>query len=343
MTILVTGGAGFIGTHTLVELDAADHSFVVVDNFSNSSQKALTAVEKITNKPICFFDVDVRNEEALQQIFENQAAAGRPITTVIHFAALKSVSESVSHAVRYYDNNIGGLLKLLGAMTKSNVNNIVFSSSATVYGDPEALPFEENHPVRPKNPYGHTKAMAEQILDDWAKQDKKNKAIALRYFNPIGAHPSGIIGEDPNGVPNNIFPYITRVALGHLPWLNIFGNDYSTVDGTGVRDYLHVVDLAKAHELSVRYLEKSSEGFFKAVNLGTGTGTSVFQLVQSFELQCGVSIPYQIATRRNGDVSSAWANPQLAKNLIGWTAKLSIADMCRDGWNWQYKNPRGYN
>lgn len=339
-TLLVTGGAGYIGSHTLVELIQAGMRPVVFDNFSNSSLEAVRRVERITNNRIELIEGDVRDARALDAAFASIAAEGTPVSCVLHFAALKAVGESVAQPLRYYDNNVHGTTVLLEAMRRAGVRRMVFSSSATVYGEPEALPYQEDHRIAPTNPYGATKAMVEQILQDVCVADPEFSAVTLRYFNPIGAHPSGLIGEDPQGDPNNLFPYITRVAVGRLPELAVFGNDYDTVDGTGVRDYLHVVDLARGHVKAVSYAN-SATGFV-AVNLGTGNGTSVLELVEAFSRVTGRTIPRRISARRPGDIAQAWADPTLARTLLDWVATHSIDQMCADGWRWQSDNPQGY-
>lgn len=341
-SLLVTGGAGYIGSHTLIELISAGYRPVVVDNYANSSPDVLSRVESLTGCAIERVQADVRDAAALDAVFERSRAAGKPIRCVIHFAALKAVGESVQKPLDYYDNNICGTLSLLQAMERAGVDQIIFSSSATVYGEPEALPYVESHRIAPTNPYGQTKAMVEQILSDWCLARAGRTAIALRYFNPIGAHASGLIGEAPSGIPNNLFPYIAQVAVGKREKLQVFGDDYDTVDGTGVRDYLHVVDLARGHVKAADFAAQSGSGFV-AINLGTGTGTSVLQLMEAFEHASDKSIPYAVVQRRPGDVAAAWADASLAKRLLGWSAELSIQDMCRDGWRWQSQNPDGYS
>lgn len=339
-SLLVTGGAGYIGTHTLVELVAAGMRPVVLDNFSNSVPEALRRVEALAGTSIPLVRADVQDASALDAVFAECAQRGEPVSCVLHFAALKAVGESVSDPLRYYDNNVHGTLVLLEAMRRAGVHRLVFSSSATVYGEPDSLPYTESHRIAPTNPYGATKAVVEQVLHDLCVAEPGFSAVTLRYFNPIGAHPSGMIGEDPQGDPNNLFPYITRVAIGRLPALNVFGNDYPTVDGTGVRDYLHVVDLARGHVKAVQYAA-SAQGFV-AVNLGTGRGTSVLELADAFTRVTGREIPRTIAARRPGDIASAWADASLARSLLGWSAVHSIEEMCADGWRWQSRNPQGY-
>jgi len=339
-SLLVTGGAGYIGTHTLVELVAAGMRPVVLDNFSNSVPEALRRVETLTGVSIPLVRGDVRDAKVLDAVFADCAQRGAPVSCVLHFAALKAVGESVSDPLRYYDNNVHGTLVLIDAMRRAGVRRLVFSSSATVYGEPESLPYTETHRIAPTNPYGATKAMVEQVLQDLCVADPAFSAVTLRYFNPIGAHPSGLIGEDPQGDPNNLFPYITRVAIGRLPALNVFGDDYPTVDGTGVRDYLHVVDLARGHVKAVQYAG-NAQGFV-AINLGTGRGTSVIELADAFTRVTGREIPRHIVARRPGDIASAWADASLARNLLQWGAIHSIDEMCADGWRWQSRNPQGY-
>jgi len=333
-TVLVTGGAGYIGTHTMVELLGSGYDVVCLDNFSNSSPEAIKRVEKIAGKRVTTVTGDVRDREVMSRVFK------RPIDGVIHFAALKAVGESVARPVDYYGNNVGGTLALLDAMNERGVHHIVFSSSATVYGVPSQLPIEESAPVRPVNPYGHTKAMVEQILSDWCAADAKHTAISLRYFNPIGAHESGMIGEDPHDVPNNLFPFITQVAIGKLEKLTIWGNDWPTHDGTGVRDYLHVMDLARGHVNALEYTLANAG--YTTVNLGTGHATSVLQMIAAFEAASGKQISFAIGPRRPGDIAACWADPSLAQRLLGWQAKGSVEQACADGWRWQQQNPNGY-
>ncbi len=332
--VLATGGAGYIGSHTMVELLAAGFDVICVDNFSNSSPEAVKRVEKIAGKRVTLVNGDVRDREVMARVFH------RPIDAVVHFAALKAVGESVAMPVQYYDSNVGGTLALLEAMDARQVTRIVFSSSATVYGVPDKLPLTEDAPVRPINPYGRTKAMVEQILQDWCGADGSRSAISLRYFNPIGAHPSGTIGEDPQDTPNNLFPFMAQVAVGRQERLNIWGGDWPTADGTGVRDYLHVVDLALGHVAGIEYAQGHSG--FKAINLGTGQGTSVLQMVRTFEAATGRAIPHVIAPRRDGDVAACWADASLARKLLRWEARRTIAEACADGWRWQSTHPNGY-
>ncbi len=335
--ILVTGGAGYIGSHTVVELLDNGYDVVVVDNLSNSSKESLNRVEQITGKTVKFYENDIADMDAMGKIFEEN-----DIDAVIHFAGLKAVGESVEKPLEYYKNNISGTLNMCEVMRKHNVKNIIFSSSATVYGDPETVPITEECPKGTcTNPYGWTKSMLEQILMDFNVADPEWNVILLRYFNPIGAHKSGMIGEDPNGIPNNLMPYITKVATKQLEKLNVWGNDYPTPDGTGVRDYIHVVDLAKGH---VKALEKIVENpGVKIYNLGTGKGYSVLEVVENFKEASGVDVPYVIGPRRPGDIAECYADPSLAKEELGWEAEFGIREMCADSWNWQKNNPSGYN
>ena len=335
--ILVTGGAGFIGSHTVVELQEAGYDVVVMDNLSNSSEKSLERVQKITGKAVPFYKADILDREALEQIFSEQE-----IGAVIHFAGLKAVGESVEKPWEYYENNIAGTLTLVDVMRKHNVKNIIFSSSATVYGNPAFIPITEECPKgQCTNPYGWTKSMLEQILSDIQKADPEWNVILLRYFNPIGAHKSGTIGENPNGIPNNLMPYITQVAVGKRQELGVFGNDYNTHDGTGVRDYIHVVDLAQGHVKALKKIEENAG--LKIYNLGTGVGYSVLDVVKNFEDATGVKIPYSIKPRRAGDIDSCYADASLAKEELGWEAKYGIREMCEDSWRWQKNNPNGYD
>jgi UDP-glucose 4-epimerase len=333
-TVLVTGGAGYIGSHTIVELLASGYDVICLDNFCNSSAEAVKRVEKIAGKRITTVIGDVRDREVLARVFH------RPIDGVMHFAALKAVGESVEEPVAYYDNNVGGALALLDAMDRKGVRCFIFSSSATVYGAPDRLPLTESAPIQPVNPYGQTKAIVEQVLRDWCRANAAHTAVSLRYFNPIGSHPSGMIGEDPQDIPNNLFPYITQVAIGKRERLTVHGNDWPTIDGTGVRDYLHVVDLARGHVAALEYA-KTHPGYI-AVNLGTGHGTSVLEMVKAFESAAGKTIPYAIGPRRDGDIAACWADPSLAQRLFGWKAELDVKRACADGWRWQQQNPNGY-
>lgn len=333
--ILVTGGAGYIGSHTVLELLNAGYGVVVIDNLCNSSAESLKRVEKICGKKLRFYEGDVANRTLLDNIFKENA-----ISAVIHFAGLKAVGESVEKPLEYYTNNIGCTFTLLAAMRTAGVHKLVFSSSATVYGEPERLPLTEDCRLSVTNPYGATKLMIENILTDVAKADKYFNAILLRYFNPVGAHESGLIGEDPKGIPNNLMPYVAQVASGKRSRVNVFGNDYPTPDGTGVRDYIHVVDLARGH---IAALEKCNDAGVHIYNLGTGKGYSVLQLIKAFGKACGKEIPYQIVGRRAGDVPECYACSDKAEKELGWRAELSLEDMCASQWNWQSKNPDGYN
>lgn len=335
MAILVTGGAGYIGSHTCVELLSAGYEIIVLDNLSNSKPESLSRVKEITGKDFLFYEVDLLDRKRLEDVFSNHS-----IEAVIHFAGLKAVGESVSIPLHYYHNNITGTLVLCDVMKKYGVKNLVFSSSATVYGMPERVPISEDFPLSATNPYGRTKLMIEEILRDLHIADDSWSITLLRYFNPIGAHESGRIGEDPNGIPNNLMPFITQVAVGKRKELQVFGNDYPTVDGSGVRDYIHVVDLALGHLKALERV-KSSIGV-DAINLGTGTGYSVLEMVTAFEKAAGVKVPYKIVERRPGDVAVCYADPSKAKNVLGWTAVRGIEDMCRDSWRWQENNPNGY-
>lgn len=336
MAILTTGGAGYIGSHTCIELTKAGYDVVVVDNLDNSSEKSLERVEKIVGKKIKFYKDDVRDRDAMRKIFtENN------IEAVIHFAGLKAVGESVRKPIEYYDNNLISTLVLLEVMREFDCKKIVFSSSATVYGVAKEMPLTEDMPLGAINPYGRTKYFIEEMLRDVYVSDNTWSIALLRYFNPIGAHESGTIGEDPKGIPNNLMPYIAQVAVGRLEKLHVFGNDYNTVDGTGVRDYIHVVDLAEGHVKAVDWALKN-EGC-EAINLGTGNGVSVLQLREAFVKASGADVPYVIDPRRPGDPDEVYANAQKAKDLLGWEAKKNVDDMCKDSWNWQSNNPNGYN
>lgn len=336
MNILVTGGAGYIGSHTCIELLNAGYEVTVVDNLSNASSESIRRVEKITGKKIAFHEVDIRDKEGLQRIF-----AADQIDAVIHFAGLKAVGESVKKPLEYYQNNLEGTMTLCEVMRENGCRNMIFSSSATVYGNPAFIPITEDCPKGTcTNPYGWTKWMLEQILTDLHTADPEWNVVLLRYFNPIGAHPSGLIGEDPKGIPNNLLPYVTQVAIGKLPHLNIFGDDYQTHDGTGVRDYIHVMDLAEGH---VRALSKIRENCgVKIYNLGTGKGYSVLDIVHAFEKACGKALPCVIAPRRAGDIDCCYSDPHKAAEELGWTARYGIEEMCRDSWHWQSMNPNGY-
>ncbi|NLJ89589.1 MAG: UDP-glucose 4-epimerase GalE [Clostridiales bacterium] len=336
MSILVTGGAGYIGSHTCVELLKSGYDVVVVDNLSNSSEKSLDRVEEITGKKVTFYKADILDREALTKIFEKENIEG-----VIHFAGLKAVGESVEKPLEYYNNNIVGTLVLCDVMRKFNVKSIVFSSSATVYGNPKTVPISESFPLSATNPYGRTKLMLEEIFRDLYVADNEWRIVLLRYFNPIGAHESGLIGEDPKGIPNNLVPYITQVAVGKLEKLRVFGDDYDTHDGTGVRDYIHVVDLAIGHVKALDRI-KDNTGVF-TYNLGTGIGYSVLDMVKAFSKVVGKDIPYEVSPRRPGDIPTCYADPTLAKEELNWVAERDLDKMCEDSWRWQKNNPNGYN
>ncbi|HLS51602.1 MAG TPA: UDP-glucose 4-epimerase GalE [Burkholderiaceae bacterium] len=336
MTILVTGGAGYIGSHAVLELLNANYSVVVLDNLSNSSPTALKRVAKLAGKAASFIEGDVRDAELLAQVF-----AKHRFQAVMHFAGLKAVGESVEQPLRYYQNNVNGTMTLCDAMAKAGVFQLVFSSSATVYGEAETMPLTEQNPLgQPSNPYGRTKLISEQFLHDLSAADSRWAIGALRYFNPIGAHSSGDIGEDPLGIPNNLLPYISQVAIGRLPYLSIFGNDYPTPDGTGVRDYIHVVDLVLGHLAALPFLENNKG--FHVWNLGTGRGHSVLEMVKAYESVCKKPIAYQIKPRRPGDVATCWSDPSKAHQQLNWQATRTLSDMVNDSWRWQSKNPRGY-
>ena len=335
MAILLTGGAGYIGSHTMVEFLNAGRDIVVVDNFVNSKPESLKRVREITGKDFKFYETDLLDKAALDRIFSEN-----DITGVIHFAGLKAVGESVSMPLRYYHNNLTGTLNLLRSMQEKGVNTIVFSSSATVYGKPESVPIREDFPLSTTNPYGETKLMIERILKDATVADKNLSVSVLRYFNPIGAHKSGRIGEDPQGIPNNLLPYVAQVATGKLACLNVFGNDYNTHDGTGVRDYIHVVDLARAHLLALERAEKRTG--IDYFNIGTGVGYSVLDVVKAYEKVSGKKINYKIAPRRPGDIDECYADPSKAYCELGWRAEFNLEDMCRDSFRWQSQNPNGY-
>ena len=336
--ILVTGGAGYIGSHTVLELLEAGKEVLIFDNLSNASNESIKRVEELTGKKVVFVKGDIRDKEKLLEVFATYS-----IESVIHFAGLKAVGESVQKPLEYYDNNICGTLRLLEAMQESGCKTIVFSSSATVYGDPKTTPIKEHFPTSATNPYGRTKLFIEEILQDLYVSDHSFKIAILRYFNPVGAHKSGRIGEDPNGIPNNLMPFISQVAVGKREYLNVFGGDYDTKDGTGVRDYIHVVDLSLAHLKALEYLEKQKEA--KAplvVNIGTGQGYSVLDMVKAFEKASGKKIPYKIVDRRDGDIATCFADPSYAKEVLGWEAVRGVDAMCEDAWRWQKNNPNGY-
>lgn len=335
MSILVTGGAGYIGSHTCVEMLLAGYDIVVADNFSNSKPGVLKRIEALGGRSFKFYKVDIRDREGLEKVF-----AENEIEAVVHFAGLKAVGESVEKPLLYYHNNVGGTVVLCQVMQEYGVKKMVFSSSATVYGSPEKMPITEDFPLRAVNPYGRTKLMIEEILQDICSSDPEWGAVLLRYFNPAGAHPSGMIGEDPDGIPNNLMPYITQVALGKRERLNVFGGDYPTPDGTGIRDYIHVVDLARGHLLALDKVLKETGVY--VYNLGTGRGYSVLEVVKAFEKVNGVKIPYVITGRRPGDVAVCYADPTRAFRELGFKTEKGLEDMCRDAWNWQQKNPEGY-
>ena len=337
MKVLLSGGAGYIGSHTAIELRSAGHDVVIVDNFSNSKPEVLRRLEKIMGAPFAFHCADVCDKAAMDKIFAEEKPEA-----IIHFAGYKAVGESVEKPLEYYRNNLDSTLTLLELMRKYGVHNIVFSSSATVYGAPDSVPINESAAVgRCTNPYGWTKYMIEIILKDACKADPSLSAVLLRYFNPIGAHESGLIGEDPQGIPNNLMPYITQVASGRLEKLHIFGNDYDTPDGTGVRDYIHVVDLARGHVCAIKYAAENKGA--DVINLGTGKGYSVLEMVKTFSEVSGVNIPYEINARRAGDIAECYADPTKAKEKLGWVAEKNLRDMCRDSWRWQKNNPHGYD
>lgn len=333
--VMVTGGAGYIGSHACVELLLAGRDVVVVDNLCNSRREVFGRIERIAGRSVAFHECDVRDQTALRDVFRAHA-----IDAVMHFAGLKAVDESVARPLAYYDNNVGGTLALCAAMAEAGVRRLIFSSSATVYGDPDAVPVREDHPLRPANPYGRGKAMVEMLLRDLADADPSWKVALLRYFNPVGAHESGLIGEDPGGVPNNLMPYVAQVAVGRRDALSVYGNDYPTPDGTGVRDYIHVVDLVRGHMAALEKLD-ALDGVL-TVNLGTGRGYSVLGMVTAFARAAGREIPYRIAPRRSGDIACCYADPALAERLLGWHAEYGLDRMCRDAWRWQSMNPNGY-
>ena len=335
MRILLTGGAGYIGSHTLLQLLQQQHELCVIDNFSNAAPEALMRVARLSNRSFDYHDATILDSGRLDEIFDNFQPEA-----VIHFAGLKAVGESDVKPLSYYEENVFGTIQLLKAMDRAKCRRIVFSSSATVYGTPHYLPYDEAHPLAPVNPYGRTKYFIEEILKDWAKTDADKAVMLLRYFNPVGAHPSGDIGEDPMGVPNNLMPFIAQVAIGRRPVLNVFGNDYDTPDGTGVRDYIHVDDLARGHAAALDYITRHKG--VEAVNLGAGKGVSVLEMVQAFEQASGVSVPLHFAPRRPGDLPQFWADASKAKRLLNWEVEKSLIDMCADVWRWQSQNPHGY-
>ncbi len=336
MKILVTGGAGYIGSHTVILLVEAGYEVVIFDNFCNSSRESIRRVEQITGRKLLTVEGDIRNRDELSAVFQEH-----PIDAVIHFAGLKAVGESVEQPLRYYDNNIYGTIVLCEVMQEHGCKSIIFSSSATVYGDPATTPITEEFPTSATNPYGRSKLFIEEILRDLYTSDPSWKIVLLRYFNPVGAHPSGTIGEDPNGIPNNLMPFITQTAVGKLSCLSVFGNDYGTEDGTGVRDYIHVMDLADGHVKALDRINSFTE--VMTINLGTGTGYSVLDMVKAFEKASGRKVPYRIAPRRAGDIAKCYADPAYAKKILDWEAKKSIDEMCEDSWRWQSSNPNGYN
>ena len=332
--ILVTGGTGYIGSHTVVELLAAGKDVLILDNYANSSPKVLERIAKISGRAPAFREGDIRDADGLRALF-----AAHRIEAVIHFAGLKAVGESVEQPLTYYDNNVNGTLCLLQAMRQAGVRRLVFSSSATVYGDPRRVPIREDFPLQATNPYGRSKLMVEEMLRDLQRAEADWQIAILRYFNPVGAHPSGLIGENPNGIPNNLMPFVAQVAVGKRAQLSVFGNDYPTPDGTGVRDYIHVVDLAQGHLAALAALARSGQSL--TVNLGTGQGYSVLDMVRAFEAASGRPVPYQIVARRAGDIATCYADPQLAGELLGWQARRGISEMCADAWRWQSMNPDG--
>ena len=337
MTVLLTGGAGYIGSHTAVELLNAGHNVVIADNYDNSNPIVAQRITQITGKPVKCYEADAADPAALERVFQENA-----IDSVIHFAGLKAVGESVRLPLDYYRNNLDSTLALLAAMEAHGVRQLIFSSSATVYGKHAALPYREDAETGPcTNPYGWTKLFIEQILRDYAAAHPDFSVVLLRYFNPVGAHESGLMGEDPRDIPNNLMPYIARVAVGTLPYLNVFGNDYPTPDGTGVRDYIHVTDLATGHMAALGYA--AAHTGVEVFNLGTGTGYSVLDMVHAFSRACGKDIPYRIAPRRSGDIAACYADVTKAREVLGWSARLDIDDMCRSAWNWQSRNPNGYD
>lgn len=333
--VIVTGGAGYIGSHTALLLLQAGYEVTIVDNFVNSSPEAIKRLEKLSGKSIPYYSLDLRNQAKLSEVFRS-----KEVDAVIHFAGLKAVGKSVKQPLLYYDNNIGSTISLLQVMAHNNVKQLVFSSSATVYGNPKNVPITESAPLHPTNPYGHTKAMIERMLQDLTASQQDWQIILLRYFNPIGAHESGEIGEDPQGIPNNLLPYVAQVAVGRQPQVKVFGNDYDTPDGTGVRDYIHVIDLARGHLAALSHMSPANTT--RIYNLGTGRGSSVLEVIQAFEKASGKPIPYSFAARRDGDIAICYADPQKANRELEWQATLSLDDACRDAWKWQSQNPDGY-
>ncbi len=336
MRILLCGGAGYIGGHTAAVLAERGHELVVADNLSNSSPRALQRLEQVVGRPVEFHRLDIRDRAGLDRVF-----AAAPFDAVVHFAALKAVGESCERPLDYFENNIGGTITLLQAMKGAGVRRLVFSSSATVYGDPDSVPVREDAPLRTTNPYGRTKLVMEQLIGDLCEADPAFRAVNLRYFNPVGAHPSGLMGEDPGGVPNNLMPYVCQVAVGRREKLSVFGGDWPTVDGTGVRDYIHVMDLAHAHADALDFLMREDRS--ATLNLGTGRGVSVLELVRAFANASGREVAYEIVGRRSGDVAEVYADPSLAGELLGWKARFDVDAMCRDAWRWQSMNPNGYD
>jgi len=334
-TILVTGGAGYIGSHTAILLIEAGYDIIIFDNFSNASKENVKRVEKLVNKPIIIVEGDIRNKNDLEKVFQSYT-----IHAVIHFAGLKAVGESVEKPLKYYDNNVYGTINLCEVMSKNNCKSIIFSSSATVYGDPASTPIDESFPTFATNPYGRSKLFIEEILRDVYLSDNEWKVVLLRYFNPIGAHASGTIGEDPSGIPNNLMPYISQTAIGKREYLSVFGDDYYTHDGTGVRDYIHVSDLAAGHVKALDKIDSFNE--VMTINLGTGEGYSVLDVIKAFEKVTGEKIPYKIEPRRSGDIATCYADPSYAKKILNWKAKKTLEEMCADTWHWQKQNPHGY-
>lgn len=337
MNILLTGGAGYIGSHTAIELLSSGHNVVVFDNFSNSSPAVIQRVEKISQRPMTTIQGDIRDQALLENTLRQHQ-----IDSIVHFAGKKAVGESVTQPIDYFDNNVNGTLVLISAMQHCNIKKLVFSSSATVYGSPQYLPLNEKHPTSVTNPYGRSKLFVEEILSDLFTSDPSWSIAVLRYFNPIGAHSSGLIGEDPSDIPNNLLPYVAHVAVGRRDKVQVFGNDYATVDGTGVRDYIHVTDLAQGHLKALEKLNHLEQPQLLTINLGTGNGYSVLEVIAAFETACGKQIPYQLVDRRPGDIASCYADPAYAQAILGWQAQHDLARMCADAWRWQSQNPNGY-